>query len=191
MSTSQINVQFNGVTFKLPETNLRKTDWSGNPTTPYISLSAKTVASILKQYVKQKFPTVTVSAESDTYSGGDSVRVYLSTEDGNPVDSSIQKDVNTFSKQFEEGSFNGMIDMYEYSYEELVTDNGTPIKGGAKYIFIENRPKFGTVADTVRMLRDYQLGNYIGGIRNLKDSITEVMRYGITQSTVDKALKLL
>ena len=191
MSTSKINVQFNGVTFKLPSTTLRKTDWNGNPTTPYIYLSAKEVASILKQYVKQKFPTVTVSAESETYSGGDSVRVYISTEDGNPVDTSIQKDVNTFSKQFEKGSFNGMIDMYEYSDEKLVTDEGTPVSGGTKYAFVENRPKFGSVADTVRMLRDYQLGKYLGGVRNLKDSINEVMRYGITQSTVDKALKLL
>jgi hypothetical protein len=39
-----------------------------------------------------------------------------------------------------------MEDMYE-SYENsgLVTDNGTKIDAGVKYVSVENRPSFGTV----------------------------------------------
>jgi hypothetical protein len=191
MSTSKIKLQINGVNLTLPLETLVKTNWKGESITPFIRVRAKNAASLIKQYVKTKYPRIECSSKSDTYSGGDSVRIYLSTEDGNPVDSSIEKDINSFGNLFQEGNFNGMIDMYEYSDTKLTTDNGTPVEGGSKYVFVENRPKFGTVADVCRMLRDYQSGVYIGGVRTLTQSISEIMRYGISQSTVDKALKLI
>jgi hypothetical protein len=117
--------------------------------------------------------------------------VYVSDERGNKVEESIYKDIDRFADIFQEGNFNGMIDMYESRETTPITDNNTKITGGAKYVFVNNRPKFGSVADVVRMIRDYQAGNYIGGVRDLAGSIKEVMRYGITQATVDKALKLI
>jgi hypothetical protein len=188
---TKIKFVLENIRFELPNECLRKADWKGNSIEPYIDLSAKHVASIMKQYVKGKYPSVVCSVSSDVYSGGDSVRVYMSDERGNPVDTTIEKDVDRFSWFFEEGKFNGMNDMYEYSEETLATDNGTKISGGTKYIFVENRPKFGTVPDVVRMIKDYQDGKYIGGVRDLAGSIKAVMGYGVTQATVDKALKLI
>ena len=42
------------------------------------------------------------------------------------------------------GSFNGMIDMYEDREDSPTTDNGTPLKYFPSYIFIENKPNWGT-----------------------------------------------
>ena len=191
MSTSKINLEINGLTFTLPNECLRKTTWNGEPITPYIYLRAKHAASLIKQYVKIKYPQIECSAKSEVYSGGDSVDVYLSTPNGYEVSEEICGDVNRFGNIFEEGRFNGMIDMYEYSDSTNTTDNGTRIDGGSKYVFVNNRAQFGTVADVCRMLRDYQAGNYIGGVRDLETSIKEILRYGIPQKNVDKALELV
>ena len=192
MSTSKIKFAMEGFQFELPSKCLRTTDWNGNQITPYIYLSAKHVASIVKQFVKMKYPSVVVAATSQVYSGGDSVDVYVSDERGNGVEESIYKDIDRFADLFQEGNFNGMIDMYEHKETTVSTDNNTTINGGAKYVFVNNRPKFGTVPDVVRMIRDYQAGKYVGGVRDLAGSIKEVMRYGgIAQATVDKALKLI
>jgi len=191
MSTSKIKFSMEGFQFELPSKCLRTTDYNGRPITPYIYLSAKHVASIVKQFVKMKYPSVVVAATSQVYSGGDSVDVYVSDERGNKVEESIYKDIDRFADIFQEGNFNGMIDMYEHKETTPITDNNTTISGGAKYVFVNNRPKFGTVPDVVKMIRDYQSGNYVGGVRDLAGSIKEVMGYGITQSTVDKALKLI
>ena len=48
------------------------------------------------------------------------------------------------SIQIEDGSFNGMIDMYEDREDSPTTDNGTPLKYFPSYIFIENKPNWGT-----------------------------------------------
>jgi hypothetical protein len=191
MSTSKINLEINGLTFTLPNECLRKTTWNGEPITPYIYLRAKHVASLIKQYVKIKYPQIECSAKSEVYSGGDSVNVYLSTPNGYEVSEEICSDVNRFGNIFEEGRFDGMTDMYEYNDSTNTTDNGTRIDGGSKYVFVNNRAQFGTVADVCRMLRDYQAGNYIGGVRDLAGSIKEILKYGIPQKNVDKALGLI
>ena len=38
-----------------------------------------------------------------------------------------------------------MEDIYEYREDELTTDNGMALKYFPSYIFIENKPKWGTV----------------------------------------------
>lgn len=190
MSLSKINLEINGVKFNLPSECLRKTDWSGEAVTPYIRIRAKHVASLIKQYVKAKYPQIECSAKSQVYSGGDSVDVYLSTKDGYEVSEQIAKDVKSFGKTFQEGRFDGMQDMYEYREYDVTTDNGTKVDGGSKYVFVNNRAQFGTVADVCRMLRDYQSGNYIGGVRDLAGSIKEILGYGISQKNIDKALEL-
>jgi hypothetical protein len=191
MSTSKINLEINGIKFNLSSDCLRKTTWNGEPITPYIYLRAKHVASLIKQYVKIKYPQIECSAKSQVYSGGDSVDVYLSTPNGYEVSEEIYKDVDRFGDIFQEGRFDGMQDMYEYSNITKTTDNGTRIDGGSKYVFVNNRAQFGTVADVCRMIRDYQAGNYIGGARDLAGSIKEILKYGIPQKNVDKALGLI
>jgi hypothetical protein len=191
MSTSKIKLEIRGVKLTLPSTCLRKTAWNGEAVTPYVYLRAKHVASLIKQYVKSKYPQIECSAKSQVYSGGDSVDVYLSTKDGFDVSMAIERDVQSFGKIFQEGRFDGMQDMYEYREYDVTTDNGTKVDGGAKYVFVNNRPQFGTVADVCRMLRDYQSGRYYGGVRDLQTSIKEILKYGISQKNVDKALELV
>jgi hypothetical protein len=191
MSTSKINLEINGIKFNLPSTCLIRTNWNGEVVTPFIRIRAKHVASLIKQYVKSKYPQIECSAKSETYSGGDSVNVYVSTPNGYEVSDEIEKDIQSFGKTFQEGRFNGMEDIYEYNEYDTTTSNGTKIDGGAKYVFVNNRAQFGTVADVCRMLRDYQAGNYIGGVRDLAGSIKEILGYGISQKNIDKALELI
>jgi hypothetical protein len=191
MSTSKIKLEINGVKLTLPSSTLMKSNWKGEAVEPFFSLRAKHVASLIKQYVKSTHPSVVCSSKSDTFSGGDSVDVYLSTKDGNEVSDEIFKDVRSFGKLFQKGNFNGMIDLYEYNDSKPQTDRGTEISGGSKYVSINNRPQFGTVPDVCKMLRDYQSGVYLGGVRDLSESIKEILGYGISQKNVDTALELM
>jgi hypothetical protein len=190
MATSKIKLQISGMMFNLPSVVLRDRNWNNEPTTPYIYLSAKHVASLAKQYVKAKYPKVTCSVKSDSFAGGNSVTVYLSTPDGYSVDAAIEKDVSNFAKTFQYGRFNGMEDIYEYNNTDPKTDNGTVMDGGSKYVSVNNRPMFGTPADVCRMFRDYAAGNYHGGVKTNDEAIKSIMGYGISQKTIDAALQL-
>ena len=108
-------------------------------------MRAKYCASIIKQYVKKNFPKLKVWASSDVYSGGSSVRVEVCNEDGSKVDSSIFDKISEWKHILQGGTFNGMIDMYEYREDSPTTDNGTPMKYFPSYVFIDNKPKWGTV----------------------------------------------
>jgi len=191
MSTSKINIQIGGVKLTLPATTLTKTNFKGEAVTPYLDLRGKHVASLVKQYVKIKYPQIECSVNSASFAGGNSVDIYVSTGDGYEVSDVIEADINSFAKEFQYGYFNGMDDMYEYNQNSIKTDNNTRIEGGVKYVSVNNRPQFGTVADVCRMLRDYQAGNYIGGVRDLEGSIKGILSYGIPQKNVDKALELI
>lgn len=189
MST-KINFLFSNIKFELPSECLKTQTHRGEPITPYIDLSAKHVASLLKQYVKKKYPNVVCSVASEVYSGGDSARAYLSDGEGRPVSDEIASDVDSFGDLFQEGRFDGMYDIYEYSDDVTVTDNGTPLKGGAKYVFIENRPKFGTTPDIIRSLRELQAGGYVMGVMSLDRAIVEAKRW-YKPEAVDKVLRMI
>lgn len=185
---NKINFQLENQKFEIESTALRTKDWSGNPCEPYIYLTQKHVASILKQYVKNNYPKVEVWAKSQSYAGGDSVDVYLAYPNGDNVEENIVKDVNRFSTYFEEGKFNGMIDMYEHKEESMSSDNGTPIKGGTKYAFVKNGAPFGSVPDVVRMLKAMMAGEYVWGPISLEMAIGKVKGYKVSDSNIQKAL---
>ena len=111
----------------------------------YIHMNAKNTASIIKQYVKKFFPDIKVWSTSKTYSGGSSVDVNVSNIDGSPIHQNIFEQIDSFSNQFKAGSFNGMIDMYEYNEDTKTTDNNTPLKYFPSYVFCSNSPKWGSV----------------------------------------------
>ena len=111
----------------------------------YIHMNAKNTASIIKQYVKKFFPDIKVWSTSKVYSGGSSVDVNVSNEDGSPIHQNIFEQIDSFSNQFKAGSFNGMIDMYEYNEDTKTTDNNTPLKYFPSYVFCCNSPKSGSV----------------------------------------------
>ena len=131
-----------GTEFQLPIAQIRDDSYDGGK---YIYMNAKSAASVIKQYVKQYYPDIKVWAGSDVYSGGSSVRVNVSNKDGSSVDSTIYDNIKEWEYVLKGGSFNGMIDMYEYNEDDKYTDNGTELKYFPSYVFVKNAPKWGSV----------------------------------------------
>ena len=90
--------------------------------------------------MKKFFPLVKVWSTSKTYSGGSSVDVYVSYSNGESIDQNVFEQIDTFANQFKAGTFNGMIDMYEYDEGTKTTDNNTPLKYFPSYVFCNNKP---------------------------------------------------
>ena len=143
-----------GTEFQLPISQVQEDSYNNNE--KYIYMNAKSVASVIKQFVKQKYPELKVWATSDVYSGGSSVRVNVSESDGSSVDSIIFDDIQKWEYMLKAGSFNGMIDMYESREDSPSTDNGTPLKYFPSYIFIENRPKWDSIEYWVSQWNEFQ-----------------------------------
>ena len=191
--SKKFKFQLNGMTFELPNKHLQTTNWSGEKLEkPIIRMNQTATAAVVKQYVKKNYPEVVVSATSDSFSMGNSVTIYISDEKGNEVDSAIISDVHNFGNQFVYGQFNGMIDMYEHYSKENATDSGTQIDAGTKYLHVQNRPKFCSVPDIARMLREMtQTENYVFGKISLEKAIEQVKGYKATDNNINKALKLI
>jgi hypothetical protein len=142
--SKKLKFEMNGVEFLLPLESYREQNWNGN-VEKYIYMSAKNCASIIKQFVKQKLPHLKVWAGSDVYSGGSSVRVYVCNQDGTEVDYDEFKLIKQWKHILQGGSFNGMEDIYEMREDKVTTDKGMALKYFPSYVFIENRPKWGSV----------------------------------------------
>jgi hypothetical protein len=185
--------QLNGMTFELPNKHLQTTDWGGKKLeNPIIRMNQTATASVVKQYVKKMYPHVVVSATSDSFSMGNSVSIYISDEVGNEVSNGIIEDVNNFGRQFVYGQFNGMIDMYEHHSKENQTDSGTQIDAGTKFLHVQNRPKFCTVPDIARMLKEMTTTtNYVFGMISVEKAIEQIKGYGASDNNIQKAIKLM
>jgi hypothetical protein len=184
--------ELEGIMFELGIKFLKKVDYYGNPLEkPVINMNHVAAANVVKQYVKKKYPNVVVSSSSSSFSMGNSVSIYISDEYGREVDNDIISDVQAFGSQFVYGKFNGMIDMYEHSGKDVKSDNGTDINSGTKYLSVNNRPKFCTVPDIVRMIKDMMAGQYVYGPISLEKAIDEVKGYGGTETNINKALQLI
>ena len=141
MKSKKVKISIKGNDFLIPSESI---GYEPNGNQPYVYMRAKVVASIIKQFVKQNFKDIVVSSTSDVYSGGSSVRVNVCNQDGSPVDEVIYEEIKQWEYMLKGGSFNGMIDMYEMIEDSPCTDNGTPMKYFPSYIFIENKPNWGT-----------------------------------------------
>ena len=142
--SKKFKFSIDGTEFQLPISQVREDSYSDTKE-KYIYMNAKSAASVIKQFVKQYFPDIKVWATSDVYSGGSSVRVNVSNKDGSSVHQNIFEQISEWEYKLKGGSFNGMIDMYEYREDSPSTDNGTPLKYFPSYIFIENKPKWDSV----------------------------------------------
>ena len=155
-----------------------------------IRMSHVAAANVIKQYVKQTYPNVNVSAKSDSFSMGNSVDVYLSDKYGQPVSKEIAKDVQSFGDQFVYGKFDGMTDMYEYTRGNFLA-GGYEIDPSVKYLTVQNRAQHGSVADAVRMLVDMTTTErYNFGMISLEEAKVQCRRFGTSQVNLDKALVL-
>ena len=142
MKSKKVKISIQGTDFLIPSDSIGYDTYNNNE--PYVYMRAKVVASIIKQFVKKTYPQLVVSSTSDVYSGGSSVRVNVCNSDGSSVDSTIYDDIKKWEYMLKGGSFNGMIDMYESREDKPTTDNGTDMKYFPSYIFIENKPNWGT-----------------------------------------------
>jgi len=189
--SKKFKFKLNGMEFTLPMKYLKNKDWNGNPIPAEINITQGAGSSLCKQYVKKKFPNVVVSVSSNSFSMGNSVDVYISDEFGAEVDSNIIEDVKSFGSQFVYGKFNGMIDMYESKESGAITESGTKVTGNVKYLHVSNRPKFCSLPDVVKMLKDMMAGQYCYGKVSLEKAIENVKGYGATEGNINKALKLI
>lgn len=177
----KIKFQLAGIEFQLSDKFV-----NGN----VIRMSHVAAANVIKQYVKQTYPNVNVSAKSDSFSMGNSVDVYLSDKYGQPVSKEIAKDVQSFGDQFVYGKFDGMTDMYEYTGKNFLA-GGYEIDPSVKYLTVQNRAQHGSIADTVRMLVDMTTTErYNFGMISLEEAKVQCRRFGTSQVNLDKALVL-
>jgi len=152
----KIKIKFLNQEFLLPSDVLRDDNWYGK----HIYLNAKNTAVVIRQYIKNNFPQVKAWVTSDVYSGGSSVRVNMCRKNGQLVPYEWEKEINTFTNSLKAGYFDGMYDIYEYNDEKLYTDNGTRIAGLPSYIFVDNKPAWGTVEYWLKEWKDFDIERY-------------------------------
>ena len=155
----KLKFKLNGQEFLLPLDSYRESTWGGS-VEKYIYMSAKNCASIIKQFVKKNYPELKVWAGSDVYSGGSSVRVSVCNSDGSEVDYDVFKSISQWKHILQGGNFNGMEDIYEYREDKLKTEKGMELKYFPSYVFIDNKPKWGSL--------EYWINEY----KTLQDNLT-------------------
>jgi hypothetical protein len=101
-------------------------------------------ATAIKQELKKAFPNTKFSVKSDSFSGGDSVRI-------NWIDGPTTEMVDNIVSKYQYGSFNGMIDMYEY-------DNSNPDIPQTKYVQTSRSMK----KSTAEVIKQHILDTYSG-----------------------------
>ena len=189
--SKKFKFSINKLVFTLPSKYLITTDYQGNECEPKIKMNQVATASVVKQYVKLKYPNVVVSSSSSSFANGNSSDVFISDERGNEVEESIISDVRAFGCMFTSGSYNSWEESYEYKQYNGTTDGGTIIDSGCKWLHISNRPKFVSVPDIYRMISDMTTSTqYVFGMISLEKAIEHVKGYGGTQTNINKALQL-
>ena len=153
--SKKLKFSLNGQEFQLPLNSYREQTWGGN-LEKYIHMSAKNCATVIKQFVKKNYPELKVWAGSDVYSGGSSVRVSVCNKDGSEVDYDIFKKISQWKHILQGGNFNGMEDIYEYREDKLCTDKGMELKYFPSYIFIDNKPQWGSVEYWLNQYNEYK-----------------------------------
>jgi len=188
-SSKKINVVVEGIKMSLPAECVQ---YRNDKVTPYVWGRGPIASSMVKQYVKAKYPQVVCSVKSSSFANGSSLDVYVSNPNGSAIDEVIYQDVARFADSFEYGRYNGMEETFEY-YEAsgVKTEKGMEIEAGVKYVHTNNQPSFGTPGDCVRMLRGMMAGEYVFGPVSLEKAIQRVLSYKIPQTNIDKALQYL
>lgn len=130
------NIGYMVFDIKLPEKYIRNYMSVGG-----VGSVIRQIHNQLKKVGKMSFDKLWVKSES--YSGGSSVNIYLL----NPSKETY-KDSKNIMSLFEYGSFNPMIDLYEYSPKDsrplLVLEDGKEIEVDSKYNFSYDEPPFGS-----------------------------------------------
>lgn len=114
--------------------------------------------------LKRAFPDVKFSVKSDSYSGGNSIDIYW-------TDGPATEQVTKITNKYEQGSFDGMTDCYNYE-ENLFSD----VFGGSKYVMEQRR-----CSDEAYNKTAIELG-YKEAIFNPKTGQFDGVDYGINET---------
>jgi len=174
-STKKIKIKFLNEEFILPAEVVREDNWYGKENGgKYIYLNAKHTSVVIRQFLKKNYPQLKSWVTSSVYSGGSSVRVNICRTNGQTTPYEWEKEIDTFCNSLKAGKFNGMEDMYEYNDDKLYTDLGYRIAGLPSYIFVENRPAWGTLEYWLNEWRNFDMERYDDRFRN---------KYGVSDDT--------
>ena len=102
-----------------------------------ITVTVAGSAKMIRQLLKARYPWLKTWVQSESYSGGDSIRIYA----WNAPDD-VAEEINRLGKSFQESNFDGMTYSYTYSKQAEQSDEGYIVDYGAKYVFTENRPPY-------------------------------------------------
>jgi hypothetical protein len=93
------------------------------------------ISQVVRQTMKQLFPTVKFGIKTDSFSGGDSVRVNITSD----VDVEQLREINRVMDTFEYGRFDAMTDYYDHKDSSGVTAefDGKNIEFSTKYMFVQ------------------------------------------------------
>ena len=182
-----------GITYELPTTCLRTTNyWGEARTNPIITIGRKEVPLMFKQFMKVKYPNMLVWGKSSTFANGSSSDLYACNADGSELEWSSEeyKDISSFCNMFKGGHYDGMHDCYEYA-ENGKSDNGTELEFNSKYVSFNGKAPFGTWPEAKRSLRDMLDGKYVWGVLTLEKAIEKLKGYSYTEATIAKAVASL
>lgn len=128
---------FNGQPLQFKDLTMRVYEnwYSGGVQQAYKYPTMGGVSQAIRQFMKQVFPKVKFQIKTDSYSGGDSARVYILSQ---LTPSEFQNVKEALTSTFQEGRFNGMEDIYEYNGRGLRGEvDGEEVSFGTKYLFVE------------------------------------------------------
>ena len=101
-------------------------------------------AANIRRELRAAFPGHKFTVTSKSYSGGDSVSIRWSL-------GPTTKEVEAIANKYQEGSFNGMIDLYEYSGDRSFTN----AHGSAKYVQTQRDSETGRQAVETALAAHY------------------------------------
>lgn len=103
-----------------------------------VSITQSGTAEMIRQDIARMFPGRKFWVRSESYSGGDSIRVYT----WNYPEKDFEQ-VKKLEYRYKDGTFNGMEDIYENREKEpIYTTDGKRVDYGAKFIFVDNKPPY-------------------------------------------------
>jgi len=141
----------------------------------------------IRMELKLCFPGIKFSIKSQSFSMGNAVRVKW--EDG-----PTEQQVSDIISKYEQGSFNGMTDSYEYSQDKF-----TKVYGGAKYVTLARSytdlafskainkvtSQWLREGDNIPTVEDYKNGN-LWGVKfsgNYSQDASELIRESLTSTS--------
>jgi len=126
-------------------TDISGYDYAGR----YLSITVSGTAQMIRQWLKRKYPNLPsknyVWVQSESYAGGDSIRVYLN----NAPEEFATKIARELKDNFQEGYFDGSTDSYSYTKSEVKSSEGKNVRFGTKYLFVNNKKPYDSDAPEV------------------------------------------